>query len=80
MLIENDAQHRTDLVQTLAAYFDSGGNYDRTSALLVIHRSTLRYRLHRIRELSGLELNDPDVRLNMHIALRARAALSDYFG
>jgi len=80
VLIENDAQHRTDLVQTLAAYFDSGGNYDRTSALLVIHRSTLRYRLRRIRELSGLELNDPDVRLNMHIALRARAALSDYFG
>ncbi|MDN4616331.1 helix-turn-helix domain-containing protein [Leifsonia sp. F6_8S_P_1B] len=80
VLIEHDAQHRADLVRTLTAYLDSGGNYDRTAAALVIHRSTLRYRLRRIREVSGLELNDPDVRLNVHIALRARAALRDYFG
>lgn len=80
VLIEHDAQHRTDLVRTLAAYLDSGGNYDRASADLVIHRSTLRYRLRRIRELCGLDLNDPETRLNLHIAVRARASLTDYVG
>lgn len=80
MLVEHDAEHHTALVGTLAAYLDSGGNYDRTSAALVIHRSTLRYRLRRIREVSGLDINDPEARLNLHIAIRARASLTDYFG
>ncbi|WP_431247892.1 PucR family transcriptional regulator [Leifsonia xyli] len=78
VLIDHDLQHHTDLVRTLTAYLDSGGNYDRTSAALVIHRSTLRYRLRRIRELCGLDINDPEAHLNLHIAVRARAALNDY--
>lgn len=77
-LLEQDHLHRTELVRTLTAYLDAGGNYDRTSAALVIHRSTLRYRLRRIRELCGLDLNDPEARLNLHTAVRARAALTDY--
>jgi hypothetical protein len=80
VLLEHDRRHRTDLVRTLAAYLDSGGNYDHTSAALVIHRSTLRYRLGRIRDVSGLDLNDPESRLNLHIAIRARDSLTDYFG
>lgn len=76
-LVEHDRQHRSDLVRTLAAYLDHGGNYDRTAAALVIHRSTLRYRLGRIRETTGLDIGDPEARLNLHLALRARAALID---
>jgi sugar diacid utilization regulator len=79
VLIVHDLQHHADLVLTLTAYLDAGGNYDRTSAALVIHRSTLRYRLQRIRELSGLDINDPEARLNLHVAVRARAALNDHF-
>ena len=37
----------------------------------MIHRSTLRYRLRRIRELTGHELGAVDTRLNLHIATRA---------
>lgn len=77
-LLEHDSKHHSELVRTLAVYLDLGGNYDRTSAALVIHRSTLRYRLSRIRELSGLDLGDPESRLNLHIAVRARAALAGY--
>lgn len=77
-LIDHDRQHRSELVRTLAAYLDSGGNYDRTSAALVIHRSTLRYRLGRIRDVSGLDIGDPESRLNLHIAIRARGALTDH--
>ena len=76
-LVDYDRDHRSDLVRTLGMYLDAGGNYDRTADALVIHRSTLRYRLRRIREVSGRDLADPDSRLNLHVAIRARAALRD---
>ena len=70
-LIEYDASRHTTLVETLAEYLDHGGNYDLTAEALVIHRSTLRYRLRRIRELSGFDLADVESRLNLHVATRA---------
>jgi DNA-binding PucR family transcriptional regulator len=70
-LIDYDGTKGTDLVGTLSHYFDSAGNYDRTAASLHIHRSTLRYRIKRIRELTGHELGDVDSRLNLQVATRA---------
>jgi sugar diacid utilization regulator len=70
-LMEYDASKHTTLVETLAEYLDHGGNYDLTAEALVIHRSTLRYRLRRIRELSGFDLADVECRLNLHVATRA---------
>jgi hypothetical protein len=70
-LLAYDAERRADLVHTLGAYLDHGGNYDDTAAALHIHRSTLRYRLQRIRELSGHDLTHADTRLNLHVAVRA---------
>jgi sugar diacid utilization regulator len=70
-LIEYDRTKHSTLVATLAEYLDQGGSYDLTADALVIHRSTLRYRLRRIRELSGLDLGEVESRLNLHIATRA---------
>ena len=70
-LIDYDAAHNTDMVNTVAAYCESGGNYDRTAQALTIHRSTLRYRLQRIRELSGHHLTNVEVRFNLQVATRA---------
>ncbi|RAJ71295.1 PucR-like helix-turn-helix protein [Streptomyces sp. Amel2xB2] len=75
-LKDYDAAHHTGLVRTLALYFDSGGNYDETAAALTVHRSTLRYRLGRIREVTGHDLTDPDTRLNLHVATRIWQAAS----
>lgn len=69
-LQDYDAEHHTDLVRTLAVYFDCGGNYDEAAAALTIHRSTLRYRLGRIREVGGYDLTDAGTRLNLHVATR----------
>jgi PucR C-terminal helix-turn-helix domain/GGDEF-like domain len=69
-LIDYDAARRTTLVATLAEFLDRGGSYDDTAAALCIHRSTLRYRLRRIRELTGLQLTDVESRLNLHVATR----------
>ncbi|MET8029512.1 PucR family transcriptional regulator [Streptomyces avermitilis] len=57
-LIDYDAGHDTELVETLSRYFDCGGNYDDAAAALTVRRSTLRYRLQRIREISDRDLAD----------------------
>lgn len=70
-LIDYDGVRRADMVHTLSQFLDCGGNYDRTATALLIHRSTLRYRLGRIREITGFDLGDVEVRLNLHVASRA---------
>jgi purine catabolism regulator len=40
-----------------------------------VHPNTLRYRLDRIREISGVDLEDPETRLNLAVALRVQALL-----
>jgi len=70
-LADYDRKRRTNFVQTLEVYLDEGGNALQTARRLFIHRSTLNYRLEKIRQLIGVDLRDPKVRLNLHIALRA---------
>ncbi|MGC0209009.1 PucR family transcriptional regulator [Streptomyces levis] len=69
-LVDYDGLHRAALVETLSRYFDCGGNYAETAESLMIHRSTLRYRLQRIREISGHDLTDVEDRLNLQVATR----------
>jgi hypothetical protein len=68
--LDYDKRHRSDLLATLAQYFDSGCNIDQAAAVLSIHRSTLKYRLKRVRELLGQDLNDGSTRLDLHLATR----------
>jgi sugar diacid utilization regulator len=69
-LLDYDRDKGAELVKTLARYLDAGGNYDQTAHSLRIHRSTLRYRLGRIRDIIGRDLQDVDTRLNLHLATR----------
>lgn len=75
-LLEYDEKRNVGLVSTISRYFDCGGNYDATAASLFIHRSTLKYRLRRIRELTGYDLNDPETRFNLQFACRAWETLT----
>jgi hypothetical protein len=72
-LLDYDVEHRSDLVTTLSVYLDRGGDYGSGARVLGIHRSTLRYRVQRIRELAGLDLGDACIWLNLHAATRALA-------
>jgi purine catabolism regulator len=65
-----DEQHHSDLVHTLTAYFDHHANISQTAEALFIHRNTLLYRLERIQELTGQDLNQADTRLSLHLALK----------
>lgn len=70
-LLDYDGSRNAELVHTLSKYLECGGNYDESAAALHIHRSTLRYRLARIGELTGFDLRNVDTRFNLHAATRA---------
>ncbi|MDO0925587.1 helix-turn-helix domain-containing protein [Streptomyces sp. TG1A-8] len=60
-----------ELVRTAEAYLDCAGQAGRTAAALGIHRQTLYYRLSRVEHLTGLDLDDGEDRLLLHMALKA---------
>jgi hypothetical protein len=70
-LLDYDDRKNSELVMTLSDYLECGGKYEESAAALHIHRSTLRYRLARIAELTGHDLRKVDTRFNLHAATRA---------
>src|SRR5580700_7116214 len=59
-------------IRTLAAYLDQQGSIVRTASVLHLHRNAVTYRLRRITDLLGVDLDDPDQRLALQLACRAR--------
>ncbi|MGW5372143.1 PucR family transcriptional regulator [Streptomyces sp. NPDC004009] len=66
--------HR-ELARTAEVYLDCAGQAGRTAAELGVHRQTLYYRLSRVEQLTGLDLDDGEDRLLLHMALK-RARLT----
>jgi purine catabolism regulator len=73
-LREHDATSRGDLVASLAAWLAHHGQWDAAAADLGVHRHTLRYRMRRVEEILGRSLDDPDVRMELWLALKAASA------
>jgi purine catabolism regulator len=70
-LYEHDATGRGDLVASLHAWLSKHGQWDAAAAELGVHRHTLRYRMRRVEEILGRSLDDPDVRMELWLALKA---------
>ncbi|MER5377512.1 helix-turn-helix domain-containing protein [Streptomyces sp. NPDC002553] len=73
-LIRADLAGGGELVRTLAAYFDTGGDVTAAAGRLVVHPNTLRYRIVRLRERDGVDVDDPDTRLLLTLAARLATA------
>ncbi|GDY32309.1 PucR family transcriptional regulator [Gandjariella thermophila] len=69
-LAEHDAEHGSELVRSLLAYLDAFGDVRAAAADLHVHPNTLRYRVRRAAEVSGLDLGDPRQRLFAALQLR----------
>lgn len=69
-LVESDRKGNTAYIEALTSYFDEFGDYTAAAARLHIHANTLRYRLRKAQELSGVNLDDPDERLALMLLLR----------
>ena len=64
-----DRDHGSSLRQTLELACDNGWNVLATARAAHVHHSTLRYRLERIAQLTGVDLSQPDGRLSLQLAL-----------
>jgi sugar diacid utilization regulator len=74
-LVAYDEQYESDLVQTLETFLDADGNVAGTAQRMFTHRHTIRYRLERVRELSGLDVGSTDGREKLGLGLKAMRVL-----
>ena len=74
-LIAYDEQYDTELVRTLESFLDADGNVAKTAQKLFTHRHTIRYRLERVRELTGLDVSSTDGRERLGLGLKAMRVL-----
>lgn len=70
-LIVWDREHRSDLLRVLEASLDFP-RHDHAASHCFMHRNTFRHRLRLAMELLGDDLQDPDSRLAVHVALKLR--------
>jgi DNA-binding PucR family transcriptional regulator len=66
----HDERHHSDYVITVAAYLSAFGAVAEAAERLVLHPNTLRYRLRRIAESTGVDLADPETRFVLELELR----------
>jgi len=66
-----DRKRRGDLVRTLTAYLECGGNVTEAADRLFLHRNSVPYRLERISSLTRLDLKDHRARLALQLGLLA---------
>ena len=69
-LVEHDRTKRTEFVQLLRVYLESGLSATKAAQRMFIARNTCFYRLKRMQELSGIDLENPDERIPIELALR----------
>jgi sugar diacid utilization regulator len=74
-LVAYDDQYETELVKTLESFLEADGNVAGTAAKLFTHRHTVRYRLERVRELTGLDVGSTDGRERLGLGLKAMRVL-----
>ncbi|MDO4549122.1 MAG: helix-turn-helix domain-containing protein [Clostridia bacterium] len=75
LLATYDRERNTNLVHTLHIYIQNRMNMIEASEKLFIHRNTLRYRLEKIVELTGLDLNDGEAYARLALSLEIEGFL-----
>jgi hypothetical protein len=77
VLIEHDVREHSELVATLAGFLEHNQDYDTTAGALDIHRSTARYRIHRVAQVTQLDLRDPETVRSLRVAIQMFNRLTD---
>jgi sugar diacid utilization regulator len=70
-LLRYDKERNGQLVPTLYHWLESGGSNVAAAQALVVHPSTVKYRIQRARDLGGFDLTRPDTRFTMQFATKA---------
>ncbi len=69
-LIDYDQKHKTQLVNTLNLFYKYNSNVLKASRKGFLNPSTMKYRLRRIQEITGLNLKEPEISLQLQLAMR----------
>ncbi|SCG82360.1 Purine catabolism regulatory protein [Proteiniborus sp. DW1] len=69
-LVKYDKEKGTDLIETLKKYFECAGNLKKVSEEMFTHYNTVIYRIQRIKEITGIDFEDYNDRLNFQISLK----------
>lgn len=67
-----DEAEASPILDTVDAYLSAGMNASETAGRMFLHHNTVRYRLTRFEELTGVSLKDPQIALQVWWALRYR--------
>jgi len=70
-----DQRHADTLIETLEAFFASNGNSTKAAERLHLHRNSLLYRLNQARDLLHQDLDDPETRLTLQLAIKGLRVL-----
>jgi len=70
-LITYDELHKSQLFDTLETYLDLYGKRKLAAERLSVHPNTLDYRIRKIKELTGMDPDDPSSRLVLHVWTKA---------
>ena len=63
-----DQKNQANLLHTLDVYLQNDCNAQHCGRLLFLHRNSLVYRIHRIQEIAGVDLSDPDERSYLRLS------------
>jgi len=70
-----DEQYETELVATVETYLENDGSVAQTASQLFTHRHTVRYRLERVKELTGHDISSSEGREKLSLGLKAMRVL-----
>ena len=70
-----DRRQHGDLVASLRTFLEHNGNWEAAARALGVHRHTLRYRIRRVAELTGRDLESAGDRVEFWLALQAADVL-----
>ncbi|MFR0357360.1 PucR family transcriptional regulator [Streptomyces sediminimaris] len=65
-----DERRGANLIETLGAWLDAFGDISAAAAAVHVHPNTFRYRLNRLAEVGGIDLDDPEARFAAMLQLR----------
>ncbi|AMA71875.1 MULTISPECIES: PucR family transcriptional regulator [Aneurinibacillus] len=71
-LLKYDQENQSNLLETLEAFLDNSGKVNQTANQLHIHPNTLGYRLKRIGEVGGIDLDDPNDHIMLFLDVKLR--------
>ncbi len=70
-----DQKHHTDYLETLRNYIESDGSILETASRMYVHRNTINYRIHKIKNLLDNKLSSPEDRFQIQLAFHIREVL-----